>query len=448
MLENSKVVWKEGMFLQPQHFQQAERYVLDIVSDRFRAASPWFYGITGISIDRDALANSLFTLSDCSGILPDGISFDVPKKENLPPPRSFADHFTHEKQSLDVFLALPVVIFGKANAGSDSQGSFRFLTKNVGVVDEVMGTQKKEIEIGAYNFLILFGDESLDNHASLPIARLVRNASGQIVLDETFAPPLLWVGASPHIMNQMRSMLELLLARAASLSQGRKQVEGGFAEFSGSEETAFRLLGTLNTFTPLLNHHHLMPNIHPFELFSLLTQFTGALCTFSSKVSIRNLPRYDHHNFAAVIDRFVSIVRSVLEADISAGSVNLPIEQVRASTFYAKAPDPHLFASAKFFFGIAAANVAEKELIVGVVRRIKICSQAKLDLLISSAMPGVQLIHSAHPPEKLSTKPEFVYFSFDQGSELWKEIAATGVIALYFPHNYQDCRMEIIALKQ
>ena len=450
MLENSKVIWKEGMFLQPQHFQQAERYMLDIMNDRLKALMPYYYGIAEVQVDRDALANSLFTLTRCSGVLPDGISFEVPKKEPLPAPRSFADHFATERQSLEVFLALPVAMSGKANvaSGSDGASGVRFRGKMVSLVDEVMGAQKKEIEVGACNFTILFGDESLDNHASLQIARLVRNASGTVVLDDTYVPPCLVVAASPRVLDHLRGLLELLLARIASLSQGRRQVQGGFAEFSSSEETAFRLLQTLNTYTPLINHHHVMPQIHPFDLFCLLTRFSGALCTFSSDVSIRNLPRYDHHNLAAVFERFISVVRSVLGADISAGSVNLPVEQVRPSTYYAKSPDPRLFAGARFFFGMCASGVAERELIVSVVRRIKICSQAKLDLLISSAMPGVQLIHASKPPEKLSTKPDYVYFSFDQNSDLWKEIAATGVIAFYFPHNYADLKMEIIALKQ
>ncbi len=449
MLDTSKVIWKEGMFLQPHHFQQNERFLLDSLQMRFKAQNTYCAGFTEIVVDPDAIGSNLISITRARGVLPDGVAFDVPLKGPLPIPRSFVDHFTPERQSLDVFMALPYVIEGKPDVASvQSEGqNTRFSGKEISVTDEVFGVQKKNVEIGSYNFRILFSDETIDDHASLPICRLVRNASGQIALDEKFIPPLLYCCASPFIGAQLRSMLEILLAKITNLSASRKQVDGGFAEFSGAEETAFRLLYTLNTYTPLINHHHLANETHPFELFTLLTQFLGALCTFSSSISIRNLPRYDHASFGAVLDRFMQLLRTILNAEISAGSVIMPLEQVRPSTYVARCPDPRLFTSnARFYFAISA-TAPEKELIVGVVSRVKSCSPDKLDMLIASAMPGVQLMHTSRPPEALSTKPGYHYFSFDQQSDLWKGVALSASIAIYFPNNYSDLKLEIVALK-
>ena len=36
----SKVAWKEGLFMQPQHLQQADRYVEDLVNARTRLLTP------------------------------------------------------------------------------------------------------------------------------------------------------------------------------------------------------------------------------------------------------------------------------------------------------------------------------------------------------------------------------------------------------------------------
>ncbi|MBD3322718.1 MAG: type VI secretion system baseplate subunit TssK, partial [Chitinivibrionales bacterium] len=395
-------------------------------------------------------ANNLFTLSACSGVLPDGTSFDIPKKEPSPAPKSFSEHFSHETQTLDVFLALPVIVEGKDNiglAGGESQPSVRYRSKPRTVTDEVFGGQKKEIDVGSYNFVILFGDESQDNYSVVQIGKLTRNPDGRIIFRDKFIPPLLHLGGSPYLMEILRSLLELLLAKISSLSQGRKQIEGGFAEFGTKEETAFRLLQTLNTYAPLINHHHLVPSVHPFELFTLLTQFTGSLCTFSSQVSIKNLPRYDHHNLTGTFERFAEIIRNVLGADISAGAVPLPIQQVKPSTYMAKAPDPKLLGTARFYFGFCAA-VPEKELIVNVIQTIKIASPDKLDMLISTAMPGVQLMHTSQLPEKLPTKPGYLYFTFDQQSELWQFIRGAGAIGFYFPHTYPDLQMEIVAVKE
>lgn len=450
MLGNSKVVWKEGMFLQPQHFQQEERYVLNSLHAALAAHSPHWYGVTEFEVDKDAIANGLFSVTRCSGILPDGVSFSMPKEDPAPPARAFGEHLTHDQQSLDVYLALPLAMEGKANvvsASMEGQAAVRFRSRTVAVSDEVQGSQRKEIEVGAFNFLVLFGDESLDNHATFQVGKLTRNPSGTVELQQSFVPPLLCIGASPHLLNLFRSLLEFLLAKINSLSQGRKQVEGGFAGFSGSEETPFRLLLTLNSCTPLLTHFHSFPSVHPFEVFCHLTSFAGALCTFSSEVSIKNLPRYDHANLSATFGVLIKIIRSVLEADIQAGCVPVPIEQINQATFLCKVPDEKLLSVAKFYFGVSA-KVPEKELVVGVLQRIKMCSRNKLDLLISSAMPGLPLKHVMHPPQGLSTKPGFVYFSLDQQGDFWQQIKTAGNMAFYFPNNYSELKMEMLALKE
>ena len=438
------------MFLQPHHFQQAERYLLNSFRSALLSHSPYWYGASELEIDKDAISNGLFAVVRCSGMLPDGVTFSIPKEDPAPAARSFADHLSHDQQSLDVYLALPMLVEGKANvvsAAMDGQAAARFRSRTITVGDEVLGTQRKEIEVGASNLLLLFGDESLDNHATFQVGRLARNASGAVELMPSFVPPLLTIGASPYLLSVLRSLLEFLLAKINSLSQGRKHVEGGFAEFSGSEETPFRLLQTLNTYTPLLTHYHSFPTVHPYEVFCLLAQFAGSLCTFSSEVSIKNLPRYDHSNLSATFGALVKVIRTVLEADIQAGCVPVPIEQINQATFLCKIPDEKLLSVAKFFLGVSA-KVQEKELIVGALQRIKMCSRNRLDLLISSAMPGLPLKHSLHPPQGLSTKPGFVYFALDQQGDFWDQIKTAGNIAFYFPNNYPELKMEMLALKE
>ncbi|NLE01508.1 MAG: type VI secretion system baseplate subunit TssK, partial [Fibrobacter sp.] len=356
-MDNTKILWKEGMFLQPQHFQQAERYLLNNIHSRITAFQPYYFGVTEVEIDRDALSNELLTLNRCTGILPDGTTFSIPREDAGPQSRSFTDHFSMDQQTLDIYLALPLIQQGRGNVsgvGPDSHQVCRYSSKTVGISDEVFGTRRKEVEVGAFSFYILFGDESLDNYSTVQIGRLKRTPSGQIGLQEDYIPPLLQIGASRYLLGILRSMLEMLVAKSSNLSQGRRQVEGGFAEFTATEETAFRLLQTINTYTPLLNYHHFSPLTHPFDLYSLLTMFGGALSTFSTEVSIRSFPQYDHQNLSFTFGTLVNLIRSVLEADISAGCVAVPIEQVNQATFVCKVPDERLFSNAKFFLGVSA----------------------------------------------------------------------------------------------
>jgi len=450
MRQNWTVIWKEGMFLQPQHFQQMQRQIRQNMYDICTAHSPYWFGVSELEFDCDAIANGMMLLTKCKGVLPDQTPFAIPLQDVLPAARSFTDHFTHEQQTLDVYLALPLVMEGSPSAsaiGIENGTATRYCARTVSVCDDSDGRLHKEIEIGGYNFTLLFGDESRDQYAVLRIAVIARNFCGETVLSQEFIPPLLSIGASPYLQSSLRSLLELLFAKINILSGQRKNIDSGFAGFSGSDENAFRLLYTLNTYTPLVNQYYLWPNEHPYSLFGVLAMLAGALCTFSSEVSIVNLPQYDHGNLSRMFGTLFKIVRDVLETDIQAGCVVIPVEQLSAATFTCRVPNEKLFGAAAFFLGIAA-DCAEKELVVGALQRIKMCSRNNLDMLISSAMPGLQLRHVIHPPQGLSTKPGFVYFSFDQQCDFWKQMVAAGTIAFYFPHNYKNLRMEILALKE
>ncbi len=449
MLATNKVIWKEGLFLQPQHFQQFERFIFNSIQRRVSSYIAHFFGLTDYTIDTDAVANGTFSITQAQGIMPDGTVFDIPKQNSLPPARSFEEHFTIEQQRLDVFLALPMVIENIANTheGSNINSSARYKSHLTSVCDEVYGKLKKDIELGDLNFTILFGDESRDNYSSMQIARLVRKSSGQIEIDDNYIPPILHIGASRVLLDKIRSLLELLLAKNVSLSQGRKQLKGGFAEFGGTEQTAFYLLYAINTYTPLLNHFHFIPNVHPYDLFTLLIQFAGALCTFSTEVTIRKLPKYEHNNLNGVFSTFDGIIRQVLGGDVSAGCINIPIEEVGPANYLCKITDMGLFISGTFYFGVSA-DIPEKELTVGVLSRIKMCSREKLELLIPSAMPGLPLMHVANPPSNLSTKPGYIYFRLDKQGDFWEGIKASGTIAFYFPHQYSNLKMEMIVLKK
>ena len=152
MFDTGKVIWKEGMFLQPQHFQQAERYLLDVLGSHAQTYVPHGYGFTGLTVDVDGLANGLFGVTLCTGILPDSTVVSMPQKDRIPAPRSFAEQFGHDVQSLDVYVGVPVAVEGRTNvsAGAAQLGGIspRYRSRTVSVADEVVGAQRKEIEIG------------------------------------------------------------------------------------------------------------------------------------------------------------------------------------------------------------------------------------------------------------------------------------------------------------
>ena len=85
----SKVAWKEGLFLQPQHLQQADRYHEHLINARTRLITPYPWGVGELVLDRDQAQQGMIALRAVSGIMPDGTPFDAPGTGPLPLPVGF-----------------------------------------------------------------------------------------------------------------------------------------------------------------------------------------------------------------------------------------------------------------------------------------------------------------------------------------------------------------------
>src|SRR5512140_1940305 len=86
MSEFNKVVWSEGLFLKPHHFQQQERYHERYVESRVEALRSFGWGFVELQIDRDLLSIGKLALRRATGVFPDGTPFRMPDDYPLPPP--------------------------------------------------------------------------------------------------------------------------------------------------------------------------------------------------------------------------------------------------------------------------------------------------------------------------------------------------------------------------
>src|ERR1700693_2225285 len=103
----SRVVWSEGMYLGPHHFQVQGRYFEDSI--HFATSSLWFasYGLAGVDLDADALSNGTVSLIHARGIFPDGLPFNMPEGDSLPEPRAIEGLFPPTRDGIVVMLSIP-----------------------------------------------------------------------------------------------------------------------------------------------------------------------------------------------------------------------------------------------------------------------------------------------------------------------------------------------------
>jgi type VI secretion system protein ImpJ len=86
MSMTNKMIWMEGLFLRPQHFQQSDRYIDKLVRSRVAALRPYPWGLTGLKLNRDMLALGKFAVDEAHGVLEDGTPFSIPDDADHPVP--------------------------------------------------------------------------------------------------------------------------------------------------------------------------------------------------------------------------------------------------------------------------------------------------------------------------------------------------------------------------
>jgi len=199
MKHNQKVVWYEGMILDPHHFQQLDRYMHSFLEFKIRTALPYAWGLLDVEIDTNSLRNGQFTLNNCKGVTPDGLSFDMPAVDSVPQPRDLADVFPKKNESLNAYLSLPVFHPDGINCQIEQKTDdvpVRFSMEEKDMVDENTGQNTQKIGIASANYQIRFETESLKEYSSIQIAEIVRTTGGGYSLQESFIPPCLQIKAS------------------------------------------------------------------------------------------------------------------------------------------------------------------------------------------------------------------------------------------------------------
>src|SRR5512146_2171439 len=115
MRQLQKVLWTKGVLLNPQHLQTQDRYLENLLAFRLSALSVYPWGFSRLEHDREALMGGVLNLAGATGLLPDGLVFDVGEADPAPSPLPLAEHWQPDQTSMLVYLAIPEQTTGRMN---------------------------------------------------------------------------------------------------------------------------------------------------------------------------------------------------------------------------------------------------------------------------------------------------------------------------------------------
>jgi type VI secretion system protein ImpJ len=450
LIQSSKVLWGEGLFLRPQHFQQQDAYHEWRLAEMARAFNLYPWGVRRVKVDTDALQSNVLRLVELQAIFPDGEIFNAPAEDELPPPVSLTD-VPMGSSELVIHAALaPMRPNGSNFAGAQQRtndSAVRFLQKDILAPDLFTQATAADVATLRRTCRLLPDHEPREHLVHAPLLRLKRNAGGSFELDGRFIPPSLAIGSSAALMAVLRRLIDALQAKVEALYGSHREPSKHVIEFRSGDIASFWLLHTASSACAALMHIHQHPAFHPERLYARMMELAGSLMTFSKLHGLADLPPYQHGNPGPSFLKLDSIIRELLETVISTRYFAIALTESKPGYHLGRLESDKINSSTSFYLGISAA-MPPSELVEAMPSRVKVGSPDDVEKLVLSAMAGVRITHAPQVPAAIPVRPGAYYFALDARGPLYERMLQSQSIMVYTPSGIADLQLELFALNQ
>ena len=443
----SKVIWSQGMYLLPHHFQQEARYVERLVDARVRCVSPFAWGFSELVLDAGLLAQGRIGLARAAGVMPDGTPFCMPQLDALPDPLDIDPALKGEV----IHLALPLQRegLGEISMDDDTDAAItRFRTVLDPVHDNTdAAAEPEEVQTGVLGMRLLRARDLTDAYLALGVAEVAeRRSDGMVKLEGRYVPPQVVCDASGHLSEALGLIHGLVRMQGHGLASRMGQPGHGVSEISD-----FLMLQLLNRNEPVLRQLTEAPSLHPRQLFDLCLQLAGELSTFTpSQRRPGEFALYRHDDLRGSFDPLFASLREMLTRVPDPAAVHISLadwghsvrkalvknlDLVRASTFVlavgAQLPGEHL---RRRFPDHAKVAPADDQF----MRRV------------NGNLEGIALHALGTVPRELPFHAGYQYFEVDRGGDLWQRFEATGALALHVANeaSFPGLELELWAIRR
>jgi type VI secretion system protein ImpJ len=447
MNRTAKILWGEGLFLRPQHFQRQDLYHESRLAELGRTAHPYLWGIRKLQFDTEALAAGILRITAISGILPDGEPFNAPEQDELPQPVNLAT-LGEIGGGVIFHIALPYLRDLGPNFGAardvDAQ-ALRYYQLEEEAPDLYTNAIAAELSVLKKSLRLLSDRDSRESFVTMPLVRVRANSTGGHEIDPAFLPPVMTIQAGPPIHAMVRRLTEILQAKAQALYGYHREPSQHVVEFRSGDIASFWLLHTVNHAYASLQHllHH--PALHPERLFQEMLRLAGQLLTFSKTYSLTDLPIYDHGNPGPEFGRLGRMIRELLDTVISSRYFLIPLTEVKPAFHLGRVDSEKLTNDASFYLSVAA-DMPPAELVEVVPQRVKVGAPDDVDKMVSSAMPGVRLMSAPQVPASIPVRPGCYYFSIEPHGPLYQRMIASSSMMIYVPLGFRNLKLELFAV--
>lgn len=444
MSDAAKVVWSEGMFLRPQHFQQAEQYLQATIRDWGQLQHPWRWGFLTLELDDTLLRQGCVALNAASGVLPDGTWFSFRHGHHGPAPLAIDD----SQSDVVVVLALPARRAGRDEViFSDAPDSLaRFVTFEQEVADwNALAADPVTVQFGKLRLRLMLESELSAEWTALGIVRIrEKRNDNQLQLDKHYIPPLLNCMVCSPLVDYLNDVHGLLTQRARQMG-ARLQQPG---RITHADPMDMMLLALINRHLGAMHHLCRLPLLHPEQLFRHWLALACELATWTPpRIPDALLPVYRHDDLAGCFTPLVQMLRHGLSQVLEEQAVQLLLTDRSHGLKVATLPESRMVRECAFVLAVRASMPGES-LLSHLPAQMKVAPVTRIRDLVHLQLPGIVLRPLPAAPPQIPWHAGFSYFELEKGSEWWNEIETSAVFALHLAGEFPGLEMQFWALRQ
>lgn len=438
-----RVLWKEGLFLKPQHFQKQDYLWSDAWFQLYLQQGPYAYGLSDFEYTKTLLAKGDFSVSHLAGVMPDGTVF------NFEGTSSLGVHIPKGVKNEWIVLALPKkratgirVAKNRVDAVDEP-----FVIQTEMVSDELIGEQERiEIEVLEPNFSlkVVKNPSSLNGFDVLPLIKIMEVRENQeMLIDESFIPPVLSIRKSTILRGYVEEISGYLTARRIKLLDRIS----GVNQHGVSGATELLLLQLINRYEPLLQHYQRQTDMHPEKIYTLFLQLAGELRTFTSEDrGYTHAPAYEHTHLAKTFDKLLKDLRDAFNYVFDEPAVLLPFESYKYNLHLASFSDKLNLDYQRLVLAVKA-DMPVEQLRNLFPTHVKIGPTELIRDLVNLQVPGIAVSLLPVAPRQIPYHSGYLYFELDNHCEMWLKLRESPGLALHLGGNFPNIDMKLWAIR-
>jgi type VI secretion system protein ImpJ len=429
--EHRELLWTEGMFLLPHHFQFTGRNLDTKLREASDHLVPFNWGFKHLEIDTAALKNNHFAVPSCRVILESGVQLQLPGNLDLDS-RSMKDGVAGATEFLDVYLGIPSWRPDVSNTADEADRSGmvekRWRVDETDVADENSGENRRRLQVRRYRGRILWGSEDLSGYETVQLGRVALSPTGDTAdLAPTFIPPVLDLRAWPPLMALCQDLNNgLAMANAALV---RDFADRDFTELLGlprGMEAILKMLAT-NSTVASLNQLCRTPQLHPYLMYLELLRLAGTLSVFKGKRTVPAFPVYRHEDLGRCFRGIKDVIDGLLDR-IGTSSFFQRTFQFRNERFEVDLEDEWVSGNRLLYVGVTGEdNISRLDRNLG---RLKVCAPQDVATVTQKRLMGLGIRRLRRVPATLPERVGTYYFQLDMEGDFWAGIERDRILAI------------------